>query len=171
MSVLRSTRSILPALALVALAAACTDGTGPDTSPLRGLQYVVGTDSTGGTPPPPEATGPGYFQGTVLGPSEPGSGGDTLATAPRIVGARLAAYAIPPGGTVSGNDFGEEVASVTTGADGKFVFPTLPGGTYVVTVTPPSGGAYANQYGGVWVTATAHPTSHEWPWWVVLWRK
>ena len=43
----------------------------------------------------------------------------------------------------------------------------MPGGNYVVTINPPAGSIY----GGVWVTATVHGTSHEFPWWVVLWKK
>ena len=155
-------------LALAAGLAACDGVTDARRSPLDGLQYAVGTDSVGNPPPPaPGPTSPGYFQGTVLGPSEPGGGLDTLATAPRVAGARLAAFDLPAGGMVTPENLGSEVAAVTTGVDGKFAFPTLPGGDYVVTVTPPANSIY----GGVWVTATAHSTSHEFPWWVVLWKK
>ena len=156
-------------IALTASFAACDGVTDPgQRSPLDGLQYAVGTDSVGNPPPPPVGTTtPGYFQGTVLGPSTPGGGPDTLATALRVAGARLAAFAMPNSGMVTPENLGEEIAAVTTGADGKFVFPTLPGGSYVVTVTPPA----TSIYGGVWVTATVHSTSHEFPWWVVLWKK
>ena len=59
------------------------------------------------------------------------------------------------------------VATVITGADGRFVLPTLPAGHYAVTVTPPVN----SPYGGVWATAPAHAESHTHPWWVVLWKK
>jgi hypothetical protein len=59
------------------------------------------------------------------------------------------------------------VASTITGADGKFTLPTIAGGPYAVTFTPPNGSIY----GGVWVTGTIHSASHEFPWWVVLWKK
>lgn len=142
------------------LASACSDSSGPNLSPLDGLTQYAGTDSTG-TPPPPPPTGtttPGYFQGTVIGPSEPGAGSDSLATAPRIAGVRVSAYAALEQGPV---------ASVVTGADGRFVLPLLPGGHYAVTFTPPIN----SPYGGVWATAPAHAQSHTHPWWVVLWKK
>jgi hypothetical protein len=102
----------------------------------------------------------------VLGPSAPGAGNDSLATAPRVANAKVTAYPRQPTAT-DPNAVGTAVAEVVTGADGKFQLPTLPGGDYIVTINPAAGSIY----GGVWVTATAHSTSHEFPWWVVLWKK
>jgi hypothetical protein len=147
-------------LALVVLASACSDSSGPQQSPLDGLNHFAGTDSAG-TPPPPPPSGtltPGYFQGTVIGPSAPGAGGDSLATAPRVAGVVVSAYLELES---------DPVARVTTGADGHFSLPALPGGSYVVTVAPP----LESGYGGVWATAPIHEASHLHPWWVVLWKR
>jgi hypothetical protein len=162
-----STKAIFT-MALLAAFAACgsDDPTGSPSSPLNGLSQTEGRDSTGTSvpSPPPNAT-PGYFRGTVLGASTPGSGGDTLATAPRVAGVTVTAY--PRLSTDPIPDVGAAVATVVTGADGKFQLPTLPGGEYVVTFTPPTSSIYS----GVWVTTTAHSGSSEWPWWVVLPKK
>lgn len=146
-------------MAATLLAAACTDGSGPNPSPLDGLVQYAGTDSIG-APPPPATGNPtaGYFRGTVVGPSAPGAGNDSLATAPRIAGVTVSVYAELEG---------SPVASVVTGADGRFVLPTLPGGHYAVTFTPPIN----SPYGGVWATAPIHAASHTHPWWVVLWKR
>ncbi|MBL8996218.1 MAG: carboxypeptidase regulatory-like domain-containing protein [Gemmatimonadetes bacterium] len=151
---------------LVALA--CTEA-GPTSppSPLEGLNQGASRDSAGNSPPPAPTLGtPGYVHGTVLGPSAPGAGNDSLATAPRVANARIAAFRVT-GGTASSPTLGPEAAAAFTGADGKFTLPTVPGGEYVVTITPPAGSIY----GGVWVTVTIHDQSHTFPWWVVLWRK
>ncbi len=150
------------------LAVACSDDpTGSETSPIAGLAQREGSDSTGNPlPPPPTNPTPGSFHGTVLGPSAPGSGGDTLATAPRVADVVVKAFPVT-GGTQAEPTLGPVAASVTTGADGKFQLPTLAGGTYVVTFTPPSNSIY----GGVWVTAATSATSNDWQWWVVLWKK
>ena len=149
--------------------AACSDSnsTGPTRSPLSGLTVSAQKDSTGAPPPaPPVNPTPGFFRGTVLGPSLPGAGNDSLTTAPRISGVVITAYPVTSS-TTNPPTVGPALASVTTGADGKFQLPTISGGEYVVTFTPPAG----SPYGGVWVTATAHNTSGEFPWWVVLWKK
>lgn len=142
----------------------------PARSPLDGLAYVVGEDSVGNVPPPPPPgpAAPGYVHGTVLGPWEgAGPPDDSLANAPRVAGVVVAAYRLPASGTVTPDNLGEIVASAVTAADGKFTLPTMAGGAYAVTFTPPAGSIY----GGVWVTASIHATSHEFPWWVVLWKK
>jgi hypothetical protein len=148
-------------------AVACSDGpTETDDSPLAGLSQRDGGDSVGNPlPPPPTNPTPGSFHGTVLGPSEPGTGGDTLATAPRVSGVVVTAYPVT-GGSQADPDLGQAEKSVTTGADGKFAL-TLSGGNYVVTFNPPSSGIY----GGVWVTASTSATSNDHPWWVILWKK
>lgn len=150
------------------LAIACSDDpTGSEDSPLAGLAPRTASDSIGNPPPPPPTNPtPGSFHGTVLGPSEPGAGNDSLATAPRVAGVVVSARLVT-GGSEADPDLGPVAASVTTGADGKFQLPTLSGGTYVVTFTPPANSIY----GGVWVTSTTSATSNDWPWWVVLWKK
>ena len=158
----------LLALALVsALTVACSDSpTETENSPLAGLAQRDGKDSVGNPlPPPPTNPTPGSFHGTVLGPSAPGSVGDTLATAPRISGVVVTAFPIT-GGTQADPDLGPAEKTATTGADGKFAL-TLAGGDYVVTFTPPA----SSIYGGVWVTAATSATSNDHPWWVILWKK
>ena len=149
------------------LAIACSDDpTSPANDPLAGLSQRAGNDSAGNPLPPPPATPvAGGFHGTVLGPSTPGSSGDTLATAPRIAGVVVRAYKVT-GGTQAEPELGPVEQTVTTGVDGKFAL-TLSGGNYVVTFTPPEN----SMYGGVWVTASTSATSNQWPWWVILWRK
>jgi hypothetical protein len=152
-------RAIPVTLLLAAFVVACTDTAGPNASPLDGLTQYASTDSAGTTPPPPVGTpAPGYFQGNVVGPSAPGAGNDSLSTAPRVAGVTVTAYAELDG---------DPVASVVTGADGRFALPTMPGGHYVVTFTPPPG----SLYGGVWASAPIHGTSHTHLWWVVLWKR
>jgi hypothetical protein len=97
----------------------------------------------------------------------PGSGVDTISTAPRVGGARIAAFRVLSGGGSASPTLGPEVAAVLTGSDGKFTTPALEGGEYVFTITPPSGSIYQ----GVWVTTLIHPESSVYPWWVVLARK
>lgn len=149
------------------LVVACSDDpTEPEASPLAGLAQRDGRDSTGNPlPPPPSTPVPGAVHGTVLGPSEPGQGVDTLATAPRISGVVVKAFKVT-GGTQAEPELGPVEQSVTTSADGKFAL-TLSGGDYVVTFTPPANSIY----GGVWVTASTSATSNDWPWWVILWEK
>lgn len=160
----------LAAILVLGAVLACNgdDSLRPAPNPLQGLNALDARDSTGTLVPPPPAGAAtaGYFRGTVLGPSAPGSGNDSLETAPRVVGARLTAYPIIQDGVAAGT-IGAALAEIYTDADGRFTLPLLPGGEYVVTVTPPTG----SPYGGVFVTATAHAESHVHPWWVVLWLK
>jgi hypothetical protein len=160
--------ALVVALTAGLFVSACSDSpTENENSPLTGLTQRGGSDSTGNPlPPPPTNPTPGSFHGTVLGPSQPGSGGDTLASAPRVAGVVVTAYPVT-GGTESLPTLGSAAATVTTGADGKFQLPTLTGGTYVVTFNPPA----SSIYGGVWVTAATSATSNDWPWWVILWKK
>lgn len=152
---------------LFALVVACSDDpTGTDSSPLLGLQQRAGNDSAGNPPPPPPAQPTaGSLHGTVLGPAAPGSGNDSLTSMPRIAGVAVTAY--PKLADGDPPQVGPGIASDTTGADGTFQFPTLPGGEYVVTFNPPS----SSEYGGVYVTATVSAQSNSHPWWVVLWKK
>lgn len=159
---------VLIAASLLLALAACDDLSAPDNdAPFAGLTAASVADSLGNTPPTaPASATPGYFRGTVLGPSAPGAGNDSLETAPRVVGARIAAFPVV-GGSPASPELGAEAAVATTDATGRFTLPTLSAGLYVVTITPPDG----SPYGGVWVTATAHATSYEHPWWIVLWAK
>ena len=140
-----------PSLVLLAsLLVACdeNDPTRSGSSPLSGLSQAPGKDSTGSPPPPPPAIPtPGYFHGTVLGPSAPGAGNDSVATAPRVAGVVVTVYPRISSSSAT-PDVGPAAATVVTGADGKFQLPTIAGGEYVVTFNPPAG----SPYGGVWVT-------------------
>jgi hypothetical protein len=149
------------------LAIACSDDpAGTENSPLAGLAPRTANDSVGNPAPAPTNPTPGRFRGTVLGPSQPGAGNDSLNTAPRIEGVVVTAYPVT-GGSQADPTLGPAAIYVTTGADGKFQLPILAGGEYVVTFTPPANSIY----GGVWVTAMTSATSNDHPWWVILWKK
>lgn len=155
---------------VASLVIACAEKSTTDVQPsvLAGLQRAEGNDSTGAPPPPaPNTSAPGYVRGTVLGPSAPGAGNDSLNTAPRISGVKVTAYPRVPPTAQDTIGVGPAAATVTTDASGLFQFPTVPGGEYLVTFVPPEGSIY----GGVWVTGPIHDKSHEHPWWVVLWKK
>ena len=140
-------------------------------SPLTGLSKASTNDSTG-TPVPPPPTGtatPGYVRGTVMAPSTnapPGT--DTLATATRIVGAKVTAYPRVRS-TTDTLGAGPMAAQVETDAKGEFQLPQLPGGEYIITFNPPA--SQATVYGGVWTVTTIHSNSSLHPWWIVLWKK
>ena len=132
-------------IAALAVIAACGDDpVSPDTSPLAGLNKATANDSSTPTNTP-TGNGPGHFRGTVLGPSQPGAGNDSLNTAPRIAGVVVTIYERKPvaADTVA---VGDAKGSVTTGADGKFTLPTLPAGEYVVTFVPPANSGYHGAY-------------------------
>ena len=155
------------AVALISLSAACgKDSTGTEQpNLLAGLSQSATRDSAGSAIPNAGNAGPGFVRGTVLGPSN-GGGGDTLATSPKVGGARIAAFLVT-GGTEANPTLGPEVTSTTTGTDGKFTTASIPGGNYVFTITPPAGSIYQ----GVWVTTTINAGSSTWPWWVILPKK
>lgn len=158
-----STRWTIGVLAVVA-AAACADN--PNTirpSVLRGLSQGESNDTVATTPPPPAEATPGSFHGYVLGP---GTGPDTMATAPRLQGVVVTVYPFL-GGSGQEPIVGEAVAAMTTDANGVFQSPTVPGGEYVVTFVPPENSIYR----GVYVTTTIHDGSNSGNWWVVLPRK
>jgi hypothetical protein len=136
----------------------------PVLSPLAGLSESPPRDSTGSVPPTPGGTTtPGDISGTVLGPSPVGAGGDTLATAPRVVGAEVTVYPMLQEGSPH-PEVGPAIATTTTDANGRFAFTALPGGPVVVTVEPPASGPYA----GTWSTSVIHAGSGDHPWWMVL---
>jgi hypothetical protein len=169
---MRLTRPGIVLAILAGFAVACSDDpVSSDDSPLAGLTERTGNDSVGnpipGEPTEPTTPTPGFFRGTVLGQAEaPGGGVDTLETAPRVSGVVVTAYPLL-GGSSPDYDLGDAAATVTTGADGKFSLPELPGGDYVVTFAPPS----SSTYRGIWVTAYIFEQSGEHPWWVVLPKK
>jgi hypothetical protein len=126
---------------------------------LAGLNLTATNDSTPSNTPPDN--GSGIVHGTVLGQSQPGLTGDTLATAPRISGVVVTIYLAQ---AANGDTPGPQVASLTTGADGTFTLPLLDAGNYVVTFVPPANSGY----NGVYVTGHVSSVSSNYPWWIVL---
>jgi hypothetical protein len=155
------TRAALGALALT-LVVACGDSNSPvSTSPLEGYSQV-GTSDTGTVKPPPPPVGPGSFHGVVRGYQ---SGIiDTLGTAVLLEGVTVNAYTRVASAP---DEVGVLAASVLTNASGVFQMPTLAGGEYVVTFTPPA----SSPYKGGWTLAFAGPQSNENPWWIMLPKK
>jgi hypothetical protein len=150
----------------VALVACSTDSAlQPNGSPLAGLNRSEAGD-TSNTTHSPTGMGPGFFRGTVLGPSQPGAGNDSLNTAPRIANVVVTIYEMTMTGADSGAA-GTPKGSVTTGADGKFTLPTLPAGDYVVTFVPPANSGYHGSY----AFGPLRANSSDYPWWVVLAKK
>jgi hypothetical protein len=164
-AILRSPALSLALAATFAFACADDDTTSPVPSPLAGLARVAPNDNDTTTTPPVGAT-PGFFHGTVLGPSAAGAGPDTLATAPRVANVRVNAY-LRVASSTDTLGIGPLIASVMTDANGEWTLPVLPGGLYIVTFTVPDGSPYT----GVWATAIAHSHSSDYPWWVVLAKK
>ena len=157
----------LAAFAVITAIAACSSDSTvqPTGSPLAGLNES-GAGDTSNTTHQPTGTGPGYFRGTVLGPSQPGAGNDSLNTAPRVAGVVITIYANSAGSGTTPTA-GEAKGTVTTGADGKFTLPTLPAGEYVVTFVPPAGSIYH----GAYVSGPLRANSSDFPWWIVLAKK
>lgn len=157
-------RFVLPValFAAVAVTACSNDPAGPSIpDPLAGLIQASAHDSTGAAIPPGPATGTGQVSGTVLGPSEPGAGNDSLRTAPRVFGAVVTVYPVTSDAPLV---LGDAVGTTITGVDGRFTLPVLPSGQYVVTIEPPSGSPYYGQ----WIHGMIHAGSGEHPWWIVL---
>jgi hypothetical protein len=134
-------------------------------SPLAGLDQTAANDSSvvGDST---FGSGPGFFRGTVMGPSTPRQGNDSLATAPRIPGVVVTIYVKKPG-HVDTVAVGDAKGSVTTGADGKFTLPTLPAGEYIITFVPPANSGYH----GAYAFGPLREHSGDYPWWVVLAKK
>ena len=153
------------AVATIATACSTEPTVGPDSSPLAGLDLSASGDTANSTHSP-SGMGPGYFQGTVLGPSSPGAGNDSLNTAPRIAGVVVTIYQ-RKAGTGDAVEAGDAKGSVTTGTDGKFTLPTLPAGEYVVTFVPPA----SSGYHGAYAFGPLRENSSQYPWWVVLAKK
>lgn len=156
-------RSIVSAAVIIA-AIACGDSTTDvDSSILLGLSRAEANDTVTTTPPPPTQPTPGAFHGFVLGP---GTGPDTMATAPRLQGVAVMAYPLL-GYSGTQPQVGDVVASMVTDANGAFQSPTIAGGEYVVTFVPPLNSIYR----GVYVTTTIHDGSSSGTWWIILPRK
>jgi hypothetical protein len=109
----------------------------------------------------PAPQGDGYFRGSVVGYSE-ADFPDTLKSAKPIANVAVTAYPATP--TNADPKLGPPAASVRTGADGQFTFPTLKGGLYVVTFVPPAGDSHES----AWTQATAHSKSADLPWTIML---
>jgi hypothetical protein len=110
--------------------------------------------------------GRAFARRSCFSPRGPNEKLDSLQTAPRVAGVRVAAFPIT-GGEPGSFTLGAEVAATTTGADGMFTLPSVPGGLYAVTFTPSAGSIYV----GVWSWGTIHEQSSLFPWWVVLPKK
>jgi hypothetical protein len=61
---------------------------------------------------------------------------------------------------------GPAAGTTLTSATGEWQLPSMPGGDYVVTFNPQA--PQDTQYRGVWTVATAHATSHEGSWYIML---
>src|SRR3954463_9392320 len=162
-----SLQHVFSTFATAAILAACsTESPLQPSGPLAGLDVSRAGDTATNVNHTPAGTGPGYFRGTILGPSAPGAGNDSLTTAPRIAGVVVTIYERktddPANVTV-----GDAKGSVTTGSDGLFSLPTLPAGEYVVTFVPPANSGYH----GAYAFGPLRQNSSDFPWWVVLAKK
>ncbi len=155
-------------LAALAFAAACSDSPQEPalSSPLSGLVAQPAVDSTGSGIGQPATLGPGSVRGTVLAPSSPGAGNDSLSTATRIAGVVIRIYPVVGDPAVASPTLGSQVATVTTDANGRFQTPVIDGsqGWHVLTFTPPTGSGYQ----AVWARTQFGSQSADFPWWVTL---
>lgn len=156
-------------LLLAVALAACGETTQEPTpqNPLAGLVSKEAVDSAGkGVSQPLSPQGSGYVRGTVLAPSAPGAGNDSLNTATRIPGVVIRIYPVlgDPGG--ASPTLGALQATVTTDANGQFQTPVIDGslGWHVLTFTPPTGSGYQ----AVWSRTQFWTQSSVHPWWVTL---
>ena len=145
---------------------ACSDTvTGVDAKTLLADLSPSATNDTTVTGKPDTSTWtpqPGAFHGIVF---HPGAGPDTIGSAIRVANVAVVVY--PETGWDSQNAvprLGNPVASFTTNANGEFQSPTIAGGTYIVTFTPPAGSPYK----GVYVTGLVYDTSDTGQWWIAL---
>ena len=151
--------AVLTSLALTACSSVETTEI-EEPNVIAGLAEAASNDTTSGPPPTPANPTPGSFHGYVIGP---GTGPDTIATAPRVAGTVITAY--PHTGWVGSEPtVGPAAASVTADANGFFQTPTIPGGEYVVTFVPPS----SSPFRGVFVMTTIFSGSSTGTWWVLL---
>lgn len=153
-------------VASIVAIAACSDSTAePKASPFAGLAEIESNDSVVTPPPGTEA---GSFHGVVMGLAvNAGQGGDTISNATKLAGVKVTAYPYLNQVDDEGKPkVGPEAASVVTDADGAFQLPTLEGGAYVVSFTPPD----ATWIGG-WTVAWTSAQSNEHAWWIYLPRR
>jgi len=154
---------------VIAVAAACGDSPQAPTpsNPLNGVVAQSAVDSAGnGIDQPLSPQGSGKVRGTVLAPSAPGAGNDSLNTATRIAGVVIRIYPIIGSPDVATPTLGPLEATVTTDANGRFETPVISGaqGWHVLTFTPPAGTGYQ----AVWSRTQFWSQSAERPWWVTL---
>ena len=168
----RGGRAAVFAMCIVgaALAVGCNDSTPSEPEPsggnvLAGLAIAARNDTV--TTPAPTVTGSGYFRGTVMGPSLPGAGNDSLATSPKIAGVTVTIYPRIESALSSQIPVGNAAGTAVTNAQGLFQLPVLPAGEFVVTFVPPAGSIYQ----GVYAFGPLRSNSGEFPWWVVLPKK
>lgn len=157
------------ALLALTLVAACSSSVGApaESSPLAGLNGVDAVDSAGhGVSIPLSPQGSGSVRGTVIAPSAPGAGNDSLNTATRIAGVVIRIYPITGNPNVAHPTLGALLATVTTGANGQFQTPVIDGsqGWHALTFTPPTGAGYQ----AVWARTQFWTGSADTPWWVTL---
>ncbi|MCA0374230.1 MAG: hypothetical protein LCH84_01090 [Gemmatimonadetes bacterium] len=165
----RTPRLAVAALFLTMSVAACSDDPGSPTpaNPLAGLVGKPAVDSAGhGIPVPLSPSGAGFVRGTVIAPSAPGAGNDSLNTATRIAGVIVRVYPVIGSPDVPSPTLGAVVATDTTDATGQFQTPVIAGGQswHVLTFTPPTGSAYQ----AVWSRTQFWTQSSERRWWVTL---
>lgn len=153
----------------VAVAVACGGSIDDpiEPGPLAGFTGVEAVDSTGaGVSQPFSPQGSGYVRGTVLAPSAPGAGNDSLNTATRIAGVVIRIYPIVGDPNVATPTLGALQATVLTDASGRFQTPVIDGsqGWHALTFTPPVGSPYQPVWSRTqfWTESSLHP------WWVTL---
>lgn len=156
-------------LLVVAFAAACGSSVNEPVvpGPLAGLSRIDAVDSAGnGVSQPLSPQGSGYVRGTVLAPSAPGSGNDSLNTATRIAGVVIKIYPIIGDPNVANPTIGALIGTVTTDANGLFQTSVIDGshGWHTLTFTPPAGSGYQ----AVWARTQFWTDSSVHPWWVTL---
>ena len=165
----RSRPRVLWLALVLAATGACSDSPGEPTpsNPLTGLVSKAAVDSAGnGVTQPLSPQGSGSVRGTVLAPSAPGAGNDSLNTATRIAGVVIRIYPVIGSPDVASPTLGPLQATVTTDANGRFETPVIDGtqGWHVLTFTPPTGSGYQ----AVWSRTQFWTQSTDSPWWVTL---
>lgn len=154
--------SLALTVAAVALVACSDKTTGVANKPLAGLSLSETNDTTV-SPPPDTSTWtpqPGSFHGVVF---HPGAGPDTIGTAIRVANVAIVVYP-QTGWNGSEPQLGDPVASFSSNANGEFQAPTIDGGPYIVTFTPPADSPYR----GVYVQALVYNESNSGQWWISL---
>lgn len=149
--------------------AACGESAQEPSSegPLAKLVAKTPVDSAGkGVPQPFSPQGAGAVRGTVIAPSAPGAGKDSLKTAPPIPGVVIRIFPVIGNPDVASPTLGPQLATVTTDANGRFQTPVVDGsqGWHVLTFTPPTGSGFQ----AVWARTQFWTQSLDTPWWLTL---